>query len=218
MAYSDHIILNYLFITSICISYFIFVKKNSSDVFIFFTILILFLIIALIPSGSDFHPRYLTSEIPLIIMISSVVIHQLWVSQNKSLKILSVIFVASYLSLSVLAYPKTYQPIQNYRGAVELVHRKENAGKRLILANSLGKTEITFYDKKIIPLNHTQQLDSLMKLNMNLYVITAFRGVLDENSMFAEDKKNQETIEKEFVLLKTFEGEFPVSVWYRESK
>ena len=45
--------------------------------------------------------------------------------------------------------------------------------------NSAGKTEITFHDEKIILLNTTSQLDLLMKLNVGLYAVTAFRDLLD---------------------------------------
>ncbi|MEO8151184.1 MAG: glycosyltransferase family 39 protein [Bacteroidia bacterium] len=213
VAYSDNAVLVRLYVLTIVLVYLFVVKKSMPFRIIFYSSIILFFITAFANNPTGFFPRYLICELPLFIFISAEVIMKLWNSSTAINKSLSIILVIAFITLSFMGYHNTYRKIQNFKGAVEFVNNQNMNEDKIIVANSIGKTEIQYYDKKIIPLNSTEQLDSLIALNKNVYAITTLTRFAGR-SAFLKDKDTQIKIERQFRRIKTFDGQFPVDVWY----
>lgn len=213
IAYTDYPILTRSYALLIAFVFLFMIKKNIAYLFVFYTSLVVFLITALAFNATGFFPRYLVCNMPLFVIINAAVITELWQSSKISYKLLSVSIAISFFILSLSSYPNTYRIIQNYKDAVEFVKNQEHNEDITIVANSLGKIEIQYYNPKIIPLYSKQQLDSLIRLNKKVYAITTYERFVDR-SIFLNDKVTQKEIQSKFKLLKTFEGEEPVHVWY----
>jgi uncharacterized membrane protein len=214
ISYSDYSIFSYLFILAIFGVYILFIKKNIFYHIIFFTAIFLFLITAALPSGSTFYPRYLICEIPLMIIMISIVIWEFWKLEKLKYKAVAFTSFVIFLTISIAGYSNSYQIIQDYKGAVEFVTEESKNNKSIILSNGLGKTEVLYYNKNIIPLYRVTELDSLMNLKRDLYVITSYESILKTDA-FRADEEIQAKIRRSFKLAKTFNGsESPVDVWY----
>ena len=100
---------------------------------------------------------------------------------------------------------------------MEFVKNYPSTKQKLIVANSLGKSEVKFYDSNIIALNNVQELDSLLQLNYDVFAITTYESFAGK-SLFKNDKETQIRIEQTFAHEKVFEGEFPVNVWHEVKK
>lgn len=213
VAYTDYPILTRTYAILIALIFLFTVKKNIAYLFVFYTSLVVFFITALAFNTTGFFPRYLVCNMPLFVIINAAVITELWQSAKISYKFLSGSIAISFFMLTLTSYPNTYRIIQNYKDAVEFVKTQEHNHDITIVANSLGKIEIQYYNPKIIPLYSKQQLDSIILLNKKVYAITTYERFVDR-SIFLNDKFTQQEIQSKFKLLKTFEGEEPVHVWY----
>ncbi len=179
--------------------------------------LALFFITALVPSGSGFFPRYLICEIPLLMIILAHSIENLWSTTNYFSKSVSILLMVGFLFLNISGYSLSYQKIQDYKGAVSFVENYSTAKPKVIVSNSLGKTEVQHYNANIIALNHVSELDSLLNLDIELFAITTYESFAGR-SVFKNDKATQEKIESNFFHEKVFPGEFPVNVWHYKKK
>jgi hypothetical protein len=212
IAYTNYPDLTRTYAIVIAILFILSIKKNSAYLIVFYTSVVVFFITAFAFNVNGFFPRYIVCNMPFFVIINAVVICELWQSSKTGYKLLSVAIAFSFLILSFSSYPKTYRYIQNYKGAVEFVNNQNKDESAIIVANSLGKVEIRYYDKKIIPLYSKPQLDSVMLLNKKVYAITTYERFVDRG-VFLNDKATQNEIQKKFKLLKSFEGEEPVHVW-----
>lgn len=215
LAYSELKVLSSILILLFIIGLWGLVKKGNTLMLVIGMAIWLFIITAFVPSGPGFFPRYLICEIPLLLFLFSLVIAECWQSSKAFLKVVAASLFVGFCAINISGYTLSYQTVQDYKGAVNYVQNKPSTLPKLVAANSLGKTEIKFYDPSIIALNQVSELDSLMKLPIDLYVITTYESFAGK-SLFINDKPTQQRIESEFSREKVFVGEFPVTVWHYE--
>lgn len=217
IAYSELAWLSVLLLVLIFVGYFSVAKKSSAVKLIAAISFLLLLITAFVPSGPGFFPRYLICEIPLLLFLMSTVFSSYLKSGKMLFKLIAIAGVLIFTAVNGLGLNLSYQKIQDYKGAVEFVKNYPSAKTKLIVANSLGKTEIKFYDANIIALTDVTELDSLLQLNYDVFAITTYESFVGK-SLFVKDKETQAKIESSFVHEKVFAGEFPVNVWHYEKK
>jgi hypothetical protein len=213
LAYSSFPWFSFGILMALLLLFIFIIEQNKSTKLIGLIALVLFLITAFVPSGSGFFPRYLICEIPLLVFILAHSIENLWSSNKIAYKIIALSLMGAYVFLNVSGYKLSFQKIQDYKGAVEFVKNYPETKRKVIVANSLGKTEIQHYNPAITPLNNVSELDSLLKLDIDLFAITTYESFAGR-SVFKNDKLTQEKIERDFFHEKVFPGEFPVNVWH----
>ena len=211
VAYSDQVFITTITGAIILLLYIIIVKQDIANQILFLSSLLFIILTGLIPVNSGFYPRYLLCALPGFLFITSSVIIELLKRSSLYFKTIAVLLFIGTIALNVSAYRNSYRVIQDYKGAVLFCHQQIKAGG-VIAANSLGKTEVKWYDQSIIPLDDKEQLDSLIKKSNDLYVITTYE-LFAGNGKFTNDKATQAMIEQRLKLVKTFDGEYPVHVW-----
>ncbi|MCL4557890.1 MAG: glycosyltransferase family 39 protein [Deltaproteobacteria bacterium] len=211
ISYSKFRVLTLIFILFSTVIASVLTKKKTVLTFVnvFFVSYVFVYLIA--PVGAQ---RYLCPIIPILLLSLSISTYELYISAKIYFKSLGLIVVIVYSALSIAAFPDIYMPIQNYKGAVNFVTTvSRNQSNVVIVSNSLGKNEVRFYDKNIVPLNNVEELNKLLATHKNIYAIVTFEDFL-KHSEFSNDRVTQKEIEDKFKLIKTFSGECPVHVWY----
>ncbi len=215
VTYSDRQALCYAFVAAICLLFLFSVKKINVSRLIFYTGIVFFILTAILPNGSGFFPRYIVCIIPCFIFIYAMVTIELWSSENKISKIFAIALSLTYLVLTAESYAKTYQPIQNFRGAVDYIHASRENPNATIVSISLGKDLVRYYDKSIIPLPNIEAYDSIIQLKQETFALMTYENAVGHGS-FIIDKEILRKINQDFLPAKTFDGEFPIYVWHRK--
>lgn len=214
--YSDYKLLIYSYLGMVLSIFLALGKKHDKPTYLLCLSIFLFLnFVIFLPSGSAFFPRYLVPAIPLLLLLIASVTARSRQFMAPYNAIIPGFLIGGYCLLSIIGLGKSYQPIQNWKGAVEYVHQHASANS-VTSANSLGKNFIKYYDDDIIPLRNVEQLNALEDEYDEVYIITTFEGFVGEGQ-FRDDAPTQQKLEKEATLVKTFHGEFPVNV-FRLSK